>query len=102
MRLQRRPILLRIRRDYFEAIARGFIPALHDVLKQTEKEQLVTSCQYMTFMLAVRFLVDYLDGDTYFQVSDSELNLRRAGVQLELFEQMRAKEAEMLRYVRSL
>ena len=70
--------------DYFEAIASGFIPALHDVLKQNEKEQLVISCQYMTFMLAVRFLVDYLDGDIYFQVSDSELNLRRAGVQLEL------------------
>ncbi len=88
--------------DYFKAITRGFVGALQDVLSSREKEQLVCSCQYMTFMLAVRFLVDYLDGDKYFTVQDSEQNLRRATAQYRLFEQMRTFEADMLRYVRSL
>jgi hypothetical protein len=88
--------------DFFKAIAKGFVGALQDILSIREKEQMVCSCQYMTFMLAVRFLVDYLDGDKYFTVQDNEQNLRRATAQFRLFEQMRAHEAEMLVYVRSL
>jgi len=88
--------------DIFKALASGFVRALQDVLQVHEKEQLVASCQYMTFMIALRFLVDYLNGDEYFRVNDSEHNLRRARVQFALFEQMRSFEADMLRHVRSI
>ena len=88
--------------ELFKAIADGFIGELQDVLQAQDKDRLVESCQYMTFMIGLRFLVDYLNGDQYFRVWDSGHNLRRARVQFELFEQMRAHEAEMLRHVRSI
>jgi len=88
--------------DFFKAIAKGFAGALQDVLSSRDKEQLVFSCQYMSFMLAVRFLVDYLNGDKYFVVQDDEQNLRRANAQFRLFEQIRAQEPEMSGFMRAL
>lgn len=86
----------------FAALASGFIQALDGMMEHEEKQQLVLGAQYMTFMLAVRFLNDYLGGDIYFRVADAEQNLRRARLQMQLYSQMQKNEAAMMRCVRKL
>ena len=51
--------------------------------------------QHLTFMLAVRFLNDHLQGDVYFRVAERGENLRRAEVQFALFEEFVAQSAAL-------
>ena len=51
----------------------------------------------MTYENAIRFLADYLNGDTYFSVDENieNHNLIRAKAQLELLKQMEEQEDKM-------
>jgi len=42
----------------------------------------------MTYMVGLRFLIDYLNGDTYYQISYPLHNLDRAANQLNLLEKL--------------
>jgi hypothetical protein len=53
----------------------------------------------MTFIIGLRFLTDYLDGDLYFRTAYAEHNIVRARVQFKLVEQMETKAAEMQQIV---
>jgi hypothetical protein len=46
-------------------------------------------------MLGLRFLIDYLGGDTYFRVAHPEHNLIRARSQFRLFQLMVAARADL-------
>ena len=54
------------------------------------------------FMQAVRFLADYLNGDTYYKIKYPEHNLNRAKNQLRLFEDVMRKLPEMNDYLQEL
>jgi hypothetical protein len=41
----------------------------------------------MSYMQAVRFYIDYLNGDTYYQIAYPEHNLVRTKAQIRLFEE---------------
>ena len=79
----------------FAALARGFREGLGDAFDADLRDACVTAPRYLTFTLAVRFLVDYLDGDRYFKVDDPEHNLRRARSQLSLAESEERLEGDM-------
>ena len=67
--------------DRFERLCRGFAAAfgaLDDV------DRYAAAPAYMSFMLAVRFLADHLQGDAYFKVARRGDNLLRARSQLGL------------------
>jgi hypothetical protein len=49
----------------------------------------------MTYMQTVRFLVDYLNGDTYFKIHSPKHNLQRTRAQLRYLECLEEKAAEM-------
>ena len=49
----------------------------------------------LTFELGVRFLADYLGGDVYFKVADSDRNRRRALVQFRLCADIEGRQAEI-------
>ena len=70
--------------DLFAALAQGFVAGLGALDDPALRAALVTAPRYITLTLAVRFLVDYLQGDRYFRVDDAEHNLRRARAQLSL------------------
>ena len=65
----------------FEALVRGYLASAGDFLTKAEKQHLVFSGKLMTFEQGVRFLTDYLQGDTYYKVSHGEHNLRRCRTQ---------------------
>jgi hypothetical protein len=54
----------------------------------------------MAYMLGLRFLIDYLGGDTYFRVAHPEHNLVRARSQFRLFQLMVDARAELDRIAR--
>ncbi len=70
--------------ELFEAFASGFLDSTRDILSDTEKDSLVYAGLLFPYMQAVRFLIDYLDGDIYYKVKDPEHNLVRTWAQLKL------------------
>lgn len=70
--------------DVVEALAEGYLEAAGPFLTQAEIEALPMSGRLLTFESGLRFLTDYLAGDTYFKTSHPEHNLDRARVQFAL------------------
>ena len=88
--------------NLFRAFAEGFLSEMGDSITPREAELLPRSVEVMTGELAVRFLTDYLDGDTYFKVKDSKHNLVRARAQIALLRAVEAKRDEMAACVAGL
>lgn len=88
--------------EYFESFATGFLKETIDILKTKEIENLAFSCRALTLELAMRFLDDYINGDTYFRCESADHNLKRARNQLCLLEDMERKYVEMERILKSI
>lgn len=79
----------------FETYVRGYLSACGNALTEAEKNLLPLGAKIMTLECGVRFLTDYLQGDTYFHTSRPGQNLDRARTQLRLVEDMERKWARM-------
>ncbi len=79
----------------FDAYVKGTMEALKDRLTPTEIEYLPLGAWMMTLECGVRFLTDYLEGDTYFKTSREEQNLDRCHTQFAMVADMERKEAQM-------
>ena len=86
----------------FEALARGYLGSAGDLLTDGEKEHLVSASKVITFEQAIRFLTDYLSGDTYYKVHRDGHNLDRCRTQFKLLESIEQQEDAMERLVRSI
>lgn len=76
--------------DMFERCVAGFIEGCGDRLSTDELRLLPDGAIMMTLECGIRFLTDYLEGDTYFRTSYSEHNLVRCRNQFRLVERMEA------------
>jgi N-acetylhexosamine 1-kinase len=83
--------------DRFDALCGGYVRGVGDLANAELRAALPAAPGYMTYMLALRFLIDYLDGDRYFRVSHPDHNLVRARSQLRLFDLMTAARAQLER-----
>jgi truncated hemoglobin YjbI len=63
------------------------------VLEKKEKESLFFGGMAITFMQCVRFLTDYLNGDSYYKTSYKDQNLVRAKNQFNLYLSLRKIKA---------
>jgi len=52
----------------------------------------------MTYECGIRFLTDYLNGDTYFKIHREHHNLDRARNQFKLVADLENMEAELLKF----
>lgn len=86
----------------FEAFAKGYLSEVKDVLTEKELELLPFGVRLMTYECGIRFLTDYLNGDTYFKIHREHHNLDRARNQFKLVADLAAKEESMKAFVRSL
>jgi len=75
----------------YEAFTNGFIDACGATLTDLEIETLPLGARLMTLENGVRFLTDYLAGDTYYHISHPEHNLDRCRTQFKLMADMDAK-----------
>jgi Ser/Thr protein kinase RdoA (MazF antagonist) len=83
----------------FEAVAEGYLREAGSFLTRQEIALLPLSVKVITFELGVRFLADYLRGDTYFKVLHPSHNLHRARVQFKLLESVEAAEERMQEFI---
>lgn len=88
-----------LRFPIFEALVRGYLSAAGGFLTRDEKRLLAVSGKLITFETGIRFLTDYLLGDTYFRIHRPEHNLDRCRTQFKLIESIEAQEAPMQRLV---
>ncbi len=81
--------------ELFETLARGYLEAARDFLIPAEIEALAFSARLITLEQGIRFLGDYLNGDTYYKVSRPGHNLDRARTQIKLVTEMEQKMGAM-------
>jgi len=84
----------------YELYVKGFIEGAQGGLSEGELELLPIGAIMMTFECGMRFLTDYLSGDTYFRTSRPGHNLDRARNQFKLVSDMEKKLPEMREIVK--
>jgi Phosphotransferase enzyme family len=83
----------------FEALLKGYLTFAVDFLTPAEKRLLAFSGKLITFEIGLRFLTDFLGGDTYFKVHRNGHNLDRCRTQFKLVESIEQQEAQMNKLV---
>ena len=73
--------------EYFDAMFRGYAEG-NDVLTPIERDLFAESGRTIAFIMALRFLTDYLNGDIYYRTDYAEHNLVRARNQIRLIMDM--------------
>lgn len=72
----------------YELYVKGYLEETKDVLTEAEIGSLPWGARLMTLECGIRFLTDYLQGDTYFKTDYPEHNLIRARTQFRLVDEM--------------
>lgn len=72
----------------FESFVKGFLKGIGNCITANELKLLPLGAKLMTFECGVRFLTDYLSGDTYFKIHYPEHNLVRARTQFKMVQDM--------------
>ncbi len=83
----------------FDLYTRGFLEGCQGSLRETEIAMLPMGAKVMTYECGLRFLTDYLQGDTYFKTHRKGHNLDRCRTQMKLVADMEAKWQEMQKIV---
>ena len=86
--------------NLYKLYVKGYLEMAKDVLTPQELESLPWGARLMTFECGIRFLMDFLQGDTYFKTAYPEHNLVRARTQFRLVQEMEEQFEEMCRIVR--
>lgn len=88
--------------EIFEAFTKGYIEGTKSFLLPIEKENLPYAAKLFPYMQTVRFLADYINGDTYYKIQYPEHNLVRTKAQWRLFECAERKENLMSDFINSI
>lgn len=75
---------IKVNLQFYEAFAKGYLQEAGFFLTKVEIEYLAFSSHYMTFIMGLRFLTDYLFGDVYYKIHHPEHNIQRVRAQFEL------------------
>lgn len=81
--------------NLFKIYAEGYLKGCGGRLTETEVEMMPQGAKNMTMECGMRFLTDYLQGDTYFRIHRPNHNLDRCRTQIALVKDMENKWAEM-------
>ena len=85
--------------ENFEAIYKGYMSAMGDVLTEGEKNYFIYSGIFLIYMQALRFLTDFLNGDVYYHTTYPGQNLNRAKNQLKLLSVYLEAEPQMRKII---
>jgi aminoglycoside phosphotransferase (APT) family kinase protein len=87
--------------DLFSALIEGYLCGVRDLLEPVEVRHLAEAPQVITSELALRFLTDFLLGDTYFKIKRTGHNFERARAQFQLLRSMQKHAPKMISTVSS-
>jgi Ser/Thr protein kinase RdoA (MazF antagonist) len=82
---------VRMELPMFEALVKGYLESTKFFLTPKEKVLLPFAGKLITFEIGLRFLTDWLEGDTYFKIKRPTHNLDRARTQFKLVESIEAQ-----------
>lgn len=88
--------------EKFEQFAKGFMEEVADCFTEKEIELLPLSALLLTYECGIRFLTDYLNGDTYFKIHREHHNLERARNQFKLVRDIEGKLDKMSEIIKSI
>ncbi len=89
---------VQMRMPMFKALARGYLESAGPFLTKGERALIAFSGKLITFTIGIRFLTDFLCGDTYFRVHRPHHNLDRARTQFKLVESIEKQEEAMQKF----
>ena len=81
--------------ELFTAYTKGFLSQVKHALNKTEIEHLAPCAALLPYTIGVRFLTDYLEGDTYFKIHFPEHNIQRARAQFQLTRSIQSQLKQM-------
>ena len=93
---------VRVNMEVFREFSRGYAEGTRAFLTPAERELLPYGAQMLTYMQTVRFLTDYLNGDTYYKIKSPEHNYQRTLAQLTLLHDIDAHLEEMKEWIKQL
>ncbi len=88
--------------ELYKMYARGYLESCGDILIKEELELLPYASLIITSEDGIRFLMDYIDGDTYYRTDYPGQNLDRSRTQLKLVEDMEKKLPEIRRILQDI
>ncbi len=75
--------------EFYQSYSEAFVKELNGILTDKEIELLDLAPPTITFIMGLRFLTDYLNGDKYYKIKYPNHNLDRAANQLTLVKRMK-------------
>ncbi len=81
--------------DAFTAFTNGYMGQVKTIITDVEEKLFYQAPILMTYLMGIRFLSDYLNGDTYYKTIYANHNLARSLVQKTLIESMENNKEEM-------
>jgi Ser/Thr protein kinase RdoA (MazF antagonist) len=72
------------RREIYDALLNGYLAEMKDTMSPEELHAIPFAGKMMTYIMALRFLADFLRGNTYYHITYADQNLVRARNQLTL------------------
>lgn len=88
--------------DIFRAFTEGYLETAGEFLTPVEVENLPYAAALFPYMQAVRFLTDYLNGDTYYKIRYPEHNLVRTEAQFKLLRSVEERMDEMKEFIKGV
>jgi Ser/Thr protein kinase RdoA (MazF antagonist) len=86
--------------DMFKAYTKGYMETAISFLTPLEISLLPYGGRLLTYMQTVRFLTDYLNGDTYYKTKHPLHNLQRTRAQFKLLQSLEENAAEMNNFMK--
>lgn len=86
----------------FKKLTEGYLSAAGRFLGKAERQLIAFSGKLITFEIGIRFLTDFLSGDSYFRIHRPAHNLDRCRTQFKLVESIERQEDAMQKYADSL
>lgn len=87
--------------EIFEAFTKGYLESAKSFLLPIEIENLPYAAALFPYMQCVRFLADYINGDTYYKIQYPEHNLVRTKAQFKLLQSVEEHTPEMQKIIAS-
>ncbi|MEA4979809.1 MAG: aminoglycoside phosphotransferase family protein [Petrimonas sp.] len=85
----------------FEGYTKGYLENAASFLTDVEIENLAFGAKLLTYMQTVRFLTDYIDGDTYYKIAYGNHNLVRSKAQFKFLQSLEQNFDKMQKIVLS-
>lgn len=83
----------------FEGLTKGYLSEAGSFLSKSEKEYLAYAGAYITIEQVLRFLMDYIAGDTYYKIKSPEHNIIRTRAQIKLAQSLEEQYDKMVEIV---